>query len=84
MSRWIRARFHANEEDSRPIKWPPIGPFWESGFGDGYSIVIAYVKNESQIKEYWPEASNIEFSDSEKIIYSDRFQKPSYWDSAND
>ena len=81
MSKWIRARFHANYEDSRPVKWPPPGPFWESGFAanEEYSVVIAYVKTEDQIKEFWPEADNIDATHGESIVFSGRFQKPSWW-----
>jgi hypothetical protein len=33
---WIRYRFHANADDYRPVKFPPPGPYWCSGYlGDG-------------------------------------------------
>lgn len=76
---WIRARFEANLDDSRPVKWPPPGPFWESGFNDEHAIVIAYVKNEKQIHEYWPEANNLDCVSVENIVFTDRFQKPEWW-----
>ena len=76
---WIRARFEANLEDSRPIKWPPIGPFWESGFNDEHAIIIAYVKDVKQVTEYWPEANNIEYDENVAIKFTDRFPKPDYW-----
>lgn len=25
---WRRIRFHANFPDSRPMIWPPLGPWW--------------------------------------------------------
>ena len=59
-SKWMRVRFHANEGDYRPIKWPPPGPYWCSGEGDDYSIIVAYVRTQKQIKEFWPEASEID------------------------
>lgn len=79
--KWIRARFHAAYPDSRPVKWPPVGPFWETGFAtdESYSVVVAYVKTESQITEYWPEASNIETDERNEITFTDRFPKPDYW-----
>ena len=80
---WIRARFHANSEDFRPIKWPPVGPYWCTGeSGDGsYSIIIAYVEREDQIKEFWPESTDIDASEHEEITFTDRFQKPDWWNA---
>ncbi len=77
--KWIRTRFEANLDDSRPIKWPPPGPFWESGFNDQHAIVIAYVKTYDQIQEFWPEAENIEIEPRDEIIFSDRFPEPDWW-----
>lgn len=37
--KWERHRFHANEDDYRSVIWPPLGPYWCSGYGDGYSTV---------------------------------------------
>ena len=79
---WYRCRFQANLDDYRPIIFPPPGPYWCSGYSDSYSIVIAYFPMESEkdiyehIKEYWPEASNIDIDPDEDIVYTDRFPKP--------
>ncbi len=75
----IRARFNANLEDPRSVKWPIKYPFWISGHGEDYSIVIAYADNEAQIKEYWPEATNIESAEVKEIVYTDRFPKPDWY-----
>lgn len=81
MSKWLRARFHANAEDPRPVKFPPPGPFWISGYGDDHSIIVAYVKSETQITRYWPEATSIEILEyNTKIEFSERFPKPWYWE----
>lgn len=79
----IRARFKADPGDYRPVKWPAPGPFWCSGSaGDGsYSIVIAYAKDEDQIREYWPEARDIDAEEKDKIIFTDRFARPDWWPS---
>lgn len=79
--KWVRARFKANYDDSRPIKFPPPGPWWESGFAadESYSIVIAYVKTIGQIKKYWPEADDITTETVNEISFSDRFPKPEWW-----
>lgn len=74
---WLRARFSAS--DSRPIKWPPPGPFWESGFNDDWAIVIAWVRKYEQINEFWPEAHEIETTEHDEITYSSRFIKPDWY-----
>lgn len=75
-----RVRFYANEDDYRPIKWPPPGPFWCSGYGDGRAILIAWVPNKKDLKEYWPEAEVDEWSDfRQPIRFTDRFQQPDWW-----
>lgn len=81
MSNWIRARFHADADDYRPIKWPPVGPYWYSGYAlDGsYIVVIAYVRNIEQVREYWPEADEIRFSEESEIRFTERFPKPEWW-----
>lgn len=75
----IRARFHANEDDWRPVKWPPSGPCWCTGYGDGYSVVVAYVASEGQLLEYWPEATEIDATPKDQIEFSDRFSRPDWW-----
>jgi hypothetical protein len=78
---WVRHRFHANADDYRPMTFPPPGPYWCSGSGDDYSIVIAYLPRgvKPSSKKLWPEASEIESEDVEGITFTDRFPKPSWW-----
>lgn len=82
-NQWDRIRFRADEMDFRPVKWPPLGPYWCSGCGDGYSIVVAYVPrglSDRRIKEYWPEAACIDrMQEGVALEYSDRFQEPEWW-----
>jgi len=42
----LRVRFHTDEEDYRPLKFPPPGPYWCTGEGDGYWTIVAYVERE--------------------------------------
>jgi len=77
---WTRCRFKANLEDYRPVKWPPPGPYWCSGQNDQHAIVIAYVRSERQLKQYWPEAEEITSTKEDEILYSDRFPKPAWWE----
>jgi hypothetical protein len=73
-----RHRFHANEDDYRPIKFPPPGPYWCTGSGEGFSVVVAYLPDEEKVTDWWPEATNVE-STTEEIKFSDRFAKPEWW-----
>jgi hypothetical protein len=75
----IRARFCANEDDYRPVNYPIKHPFWCTGYGDGYSVVVAYADNEAEIIRNWPEATNIEFDEVEHYVFSDRFPKPEWF-----
>lgn len=79
MKKWLRCRFKANEHDYRPIVFPPPGPFWCTGYGDDFSIVVAYVKTIEQVTEFWPEASDIDSEECDEITYTDRFPRPSWY-----
>ena len=76
----IRARFLANEDDWRPVKWPPPGPCWCTGYTDDHSVVVAFVETEGQISEFWPEATGITLQADHPIEFSERFPKPDWWD----
>lgn len=79
-SDWIRARFKANADDYRPVAFPPPGPYWCTGFGDNHSIVVAYVKSEEQIAEFWPEAEDIDVhEENTELVFTDRFPRPEWW-----
>lgn len=81
MSKWIRHRFHANEDDPRPVKFPPPGPWWHTGSGDGYSTVVAYLPPGVDVTsdDLWPEAAEIDSEGCEEIMYTSRFPRPSWW-----
>jgi hypothetical protein len=65
-----RYRFHANEDDWRSVVWPPVGPCWCTGYGDGYSVVVAYAPSEADIMRQWPEASDIDVTEDVPIQFS--------------
>ena len=75
----IRVRFKANEDDYRPVNWPVKHPYWCSGEGDGYSIVISYADNEDYIMKNWPEASDLDSEEVSGYIFTDRFPKPDWF-----
>ena len=77
--KWNRHRFHANEDDYRPMIWPPPGPYWCSGYGDGYSIVIAYAPDDTDMLKYWPEMEEDDIDKDVEITFSGRFPQPEWW-----
>lgn len=82
--KWCRVRFKTNEKDFRPIRIPSPGPWWCSGQGEEYYILIAYVRKLKQIKSFWPEAYGMDYSDEDKIEFTERFPKPDDWDEVNE
>lgn len=80
---WLRVRFFQPSDDYRPIKWPPVGPYWCSGYrgSDNAACIVAFVKSIDQVREYWPEADDIDQLDEPGPIYfTDRFPRPDWWD----
>ena len=75
----LRVRFRANESDYRPINWPVKYPYWCTGYGEGYSIVVAYADDEEEILRNWPEATNIDSEEVTEFLFTSRFPKPSWF-----
>ena len=75
----IRARFKANEDDYRPVNWPVKHPYWCTGYGDGYSIVVAYADNETEIMQNWPECEELDVDEVDGYEFSGRFPKPDWF-----
>jgi len=75
----IRARFKANMDDYRPVKWPVKHPYWCTGYGTNYSIIVAYADNEAEILENWPEAQDIDIEEVDEYTFSSRFPKPDWF-----
>lgn len=78
---WLRVRFSVPSEDYRPVTFPPPGPYWCTGYGaDGAAILVAYVRAEGQVHEFWPDASPLHFCDErDAITFTDRFPEPEWW-----
>lgn len=74
----IRCRFQANDIDPRPINWPLKHPYWISGYGNGYAIVIAYAENENEIIRNWPDAKNLDSEDVVNYTFTSRFPRPQW------
>ena len=76
---WIRYRFQANEADPRPVVFPPPGPFWITGYGDDYAVVVAYLPAKEVLSDFWPDAHRITSDYADEITFSDRFPEPDWW-----
>lgn len=78
---WIRYRFEVPHEDPRPVKFPPPGPYWISGeSGNGNSVLIAYLPKDVDLKEWWPDSKHVMYTRKQDITYTDRFQKPDWYE----
>lgn len=76
---WLRARFRTNQEDYRPVIVPPPGPYWCTGYGDNYSVIVAYLQSGVSLYTYWPDAYNVEYEEVDKPEFSARFPKHPEW-----
>lgn len=75
----IRSRFKTKEKDYRPVNWPIKHPYWCTGFGENYNIIVAYADNEEEILHNWPEAYDIDSEDTDNYIFTDRFKQPEWF-----
>ena len=76
-----RYRFTTKEADYRPVKFPPPGPWWCTGYDSSdNAILVCYLPSKVDLKEYWPEAENIDYTEEEQIVYTSRFPKPKWYD----
>jgi hypothetical protein len=81
----IRARFTVSAEDYRPVVWPIKHPYWCSGYhgDDSGAILVAYADSIEQIKELWPDATNIDVMEApDQYTFTDRFPKPDWLEAA--
>lgn len=77
----LRCRFKANEDDYRPVNWPVKHPYWCTGYGEGYSIIVAYANSKAEIKRNWPEARDIDVTEVDGYSFTDRFPKPEWFNA---
>jgi len=74
-----RCRFKTTAVDYRPVNWPIKHPYWCTGHGDDYSIIVAYADDEAEIKANWPEAFNLDSQEATEYRYTPRFPKPDWF-----
>ncbi len=78
--KWKWYRFTSDSEDYRPVVFPPPGPFWCTGYNAfDHAVIVAYLPPDSRLADYWPEAQCIDVEDKEEIVFTDRFEKPEWW-----
>lgn len=76
---WKRYRFMTNESDFRPAVFNPRFPWWRSGeTGDGASTIVAYLPSTEPLTKYWSDAYDVDVQHEGGLLFSSRFQKPSY------
>ena len=77
--RWKRYRFVSDEDDPRPIVFPPPGPYWITGYtADDSATIVAYIPEGIELTDYWPEAQEIELQLA-PLTFSSRFPRPDWW-----
>ena len=77
----IRYRFKTKSVDD----WRPLidmaniqMPWWCTGQGDDYMIIVCYLPEEEYLETYWDDAYDIEYDKVNEIIYNSRFFKPDW------
>ena len=77
---WKRYRFKEASKDYRPVKFPPPGPYWCSGYdSDDNAVIVAYLPADAELTDWWPEPIDIEVEDRTEITFTDRFSKPDWY-----
>ena len=77
-----RFRFKVPGDDGRPMKFPPEGPFWITGYGEDVVVVVAFSPDEETLtsEARWPDAIEIDDGGEQGISFSSRFPAPEWWD----
>lgn len=74
-----RYRFKTYADDFRPIVFNPSFPWWCSGYGDGYAVIIAFLPRDEPLSKYWDDAFDVEFTEEKEITFSPRFPQPKWF-----
>jgi len=77
----LRVRFKANIDDPRPVNWPIKHPYWITGEGFDYAIVVSYADDMDYITTNWPEAKDLDIEEREDYFFTDRFPKPDWFNN---
>jgi len=74
----LRVRFQSTADDPRPVNWPIKHPYWITGEGEGYHVVVAYADDMDYIYANWPEAENYDAMETDHYTFNGRFPKPDW------
>ena len=77
----IRYRFKTKSvEDCRPLRdTAEIGmPWWCTGYGDGYAVIVCYLPEWVNLRYYWDDAFDVTQEHQDEIIYTSRFPMPAW------
>ena len=76
-----RFRFQVASDDYRPMAFPPVGPYWCTGYNDTHAFVVAYAPDEETLTnaDHWPDAEDVQDLGEQEITFTDRFRKPDWW-----
>lgn len=76
---WYRFKTKAIEDYRPLIDMKDIQcPWWCSGEGIDYIIIICYLPNGENLLKYWDDAYDIDSKEVDEIKYTDRFKKPNW------
>lgn len=79
-SKWKRYRFCTNSiPDYRPLIFNEKYPWWCSGTGSNYAVIVCYLPYDEDLFKYWNDAHDINVTEEDEIIFSDRFPEPDYF-----
>jgi len=80
MKLWRRYRFFTKSiDDYRPLVFNPKYPWWCSGTGDDNATIVAYLPHDEDLLKYWDDAYDIDYTEEDEIVFTDRFRKPYYF-----
>lgn len=74
-----RHKFHIPGADCAPQLFPPPGPYWCIGHGDGFSIVVAFLPAEIEVSKHWPDATRIHTGPALDQAPPDRYPNINFW-----
>lgn len=77
---WWLVSFALDAGNTLPAKWPPPGPYWETGRNERNTVVRAYIRMIEQLREYWPDASYVALREAGTITYSEKYPKPDWFE----
>ena len=82
MGKFKRYRFRTKAvNDYRPLVFNPRYPWWCSGHSaDETNVtIVAYLPADANLLTYWDDAYDIDYTDEDEIIFTDRFPEPEYY-----